>query len=391
MILIINPGSTSVKFAIFCKERDSLNCVYRGTVDGIGCKVSFKVDCAVGAKCQNPSLKNIAVIGDSEDAFVFIMRWLVESDVVKSIIKVVYRVVHGGDLYAQSVEIDTVVFNNLELLVPFAPLHQPIALKAIKYFQLSLPLAQHFACFDTAFHQTMHKTGHVFALPKALREKGLKPYGFHGLSYQYISQHFTQLDLSPEPRRIVAAHLGGGASTCAIMNGLSLATSMTFSPLDGLPMATRCGSLDPSVVLFMIEQLQYSTNQVSDILNKRSGLLGLSGISGDVSVLCQLNSEEARFALNYYVSKICREIVVMTSELEGIDALVFTGGVGTNSSFIRASVCDKLKWLGIALDQGRNSTNQYIINNANSDVSVFVIKTDEELVMANAVVNEKGL
>jgi acetate kinase len=387
MILIINPGSSSVKFGLFQMDEAILNTLYLGSIEGIGSAVTFNIDKKTELEPKPKRLKqrDILHISTSEDAYSAMIKWLVTNDLISCVTRVAYRVVHGGDYYSNSVEITAAVFKNLELLIPFAPLHQPMALKAIKYGQQSLANARHFACFDTAFHQSMPVTAQCFALPKILREQGIKPYGFHGLSYQYIAQYAELLEFNQRPRRVVVAHLGSGASTCAIKDGLSRATSMTFSPLDGLPMATRCGSLDPNAVVYMIEQLKYTATQVSDILNNHSGMLGLSGISGDISKLCLHGSEEARIALDYYVSKVCRELVAMTSELEGIDALVFTGGVGANNSHIRAAVCNKLKWLGIALDQDNNLQNQYIISNDDSNVLVFAIKTDEELVMAKEV------
>lgn len=367
----------------------------RGAVDGIGSDsgaiFSVKSNSQFNIENGNPIIDQHQHVGCAYAAYQLIMQWLNASLKPECIANVCYRVVHGGNYFHTPVLVNKSVLEKLESLIPLAPLHQPQGLAAIKTFMKQYSGAQHIACFDTAFHRTMPKVSQFFAIPRSLHEQGIQPYGFHGLSYQYVAQKVAELNKGKIPRRVVIAHLGSGASMCALLEGESIATSMSFSPLDGLPMATRSGAIDASVVLYMIEHLNLSAKEVSDILNKESGLLGLSGLSGDVRVLMASDSEEATFALDYFIYRISRELGAMTATLQGLDALIFTAGIGANNDVIRDKVCEKFEWLGISLSAQANQLHENIISSASSRIKVFSIKTDEELMMAQWVFDNSGV
>ena len=384
LILAINPGSSSVKFGIFRPGDSGAAELYRGSIESIGSNPKFtvrsRVDSEVGS--GNSGDFHTDSLATREAAYELILQFLKAKSLSEQIGRVCYRVVHGGSYFSAPVRIDASVLDKLESLIPLAPLHQPIGIEAIRLFTEHFSRSQHIACFDTAFHRTMPKIAQMFALPGWLHEQGIRSYGFHGLSYQYSVERVASLNEGVTPRRIVIAHLGSGASMCALLDGKSAATSMTFSPLDGLPMATRCGSLDANAVLYMIDHLELSTKKVSDILNKESGLLGLSGLSGDVRILIASDSEDARIALDFYIDRICRELGAMTGILQGLDALVFTGGVGANNPVIRERVCERLEWLGVSLRPVESDRREENISSPSSQIAVYAIEADEEHVMA---------
>jgi acetate kinase len=384
-ILAINSGSSSIKFGIFTSRDTGAAELYRGIIENIGSDPVFTLTTYDEFGCEKSTIAKHKNLPTLESAFAAILQWLDCSFVPEQIKQICYRVVHGGKYFCNPVEIDAAVLFKIDSLVPLAPLHQPIALSAINLFMKHFPQSRHVAFFDTAFHYNMPKTAQTFALPYWLHEKGVKPYGFHGLSYQYVVGKVAVLNKGNFPRRAVIAHLGSGASMCALLEGKSTSTSMSFSPTDGLPMATRCGRLDASAVLYMIDQLKLSTKDVTDILNRESGLLGLSELSGDVRVLLASDSENARFALAFFVDRICQEFGAMISILHGLDALIFTGGIGANSDVIREKICEKMQWLGVSLEPEANRRNENIISNASSRIQVYSIKTDEELMMAELV------
>jgi len=387
LILAINPGSSSVKFGLYNIEDGIDSAVCRGVIEGFGSNSSFtiKTNCRSDVELAMSIDKFQKKVASAVDAYKLIVEWLSCNLMLQKIGLVCYRVVHGGNYFSAPVEINSTVLKKLTSLIPLAPLHQPIELEAVNLFMRHLSGSRHVACFDTAFHRTMPKVAQSFALPERMRELGIKPYGFHGLSYQFIVGKVAEVNKGSIPRRLVIAHLGSGASMCALLSGESISTSMSFSPLDGLPMATRCGELDASAVLYMIEELELSTSEVSDILNKQSGLLGLSGISGDVRVLMNSDSEKARLALDYYIHQICRELGAMIATLKGLDALIFTGGVGSNNNLIRERICKQFEWQGVSLDPEANQQNENIISHESSRITVYALNTDEELMMAQLV------
>ncbi|MDM7255946.1 MAG: acetate/propionate family kinase, partial [Paracoccus sp. (in: a-proteobacteria)] len=296
-----------------------------------------------------------------------------------------HRVVHGGPEFAQPVLIDAGVIARLEALSPFAPLHQPHNIAGIRAAIAAFPDAPQIACFDTAFHRTHPWVNDTFALPRRYYERGVRRYGFHGLSYEFIASELERIAPSVAAGRVVVAHLGNGASMCAVQNGRSVASTMGFSALDGLPMGTRCGQLDPGVVLYLMAQEKLSPDEIAHILYNESGLLGLSGgLSNDMRTLESSQDPAARQALEYFVFRIQRELGAMAAAMGGIDALVFCGGIGENSRLIRARVCERTEWMGLEIDHARNAENALIISSEVSRAKIMVIETNEGVMIARA-------
>lgn len=293
-----------------------------------------------------------------------------------------HRVVHGGRMFTQPVRIDDAVMKQLEALIPLAPLHQPAHLSLIAQLQQAFSHAAHIACFDTAFHHTLPELERMLPLPQQWRVQGLERYGFHGLSYQYIASQLPAVLGVAASGRVVVAHLGNGASVCGLANGVSRATSMGFSTLDGLMMGTRCGSLDPGVVLHLQQQCGLSADEVSQLLYKNSGLKGVSGISADMRELSASSSKEARIAIELFCLSAAKQIAQTATTIGGMDTLVFTAGIGENAANVRALICAHLAWLGIAVDVAANDTHAQTISAQQSRIGVYVIPTDEESVLA---------
>jgi acetate kinase len=309
-----------------------------------------------------------------------ILGWLREHADGVSLIAAGHRVVHGGLAYDRPVRIDNAVLESLQSLVPLAPLHQPhniAAVRAVAEIEGRLPQV---ACFDTAFHRTQARVAQTFAIPRALTEQGVRRYGFHGLSYEYIARRLP--DVVPGARRVVVAHLGSGASMCAIADGRSVESTMGFTAVDGLPMGTRTGALDPGVVLYLLQELGYDAGRIERLLYKESGLLGVSGISNDMRDLLASSEPAARDAVELFVYHICKHLGGLAAALGGIDTLVFTAGIGENAAPVREAVCRNAAWLGLRLDPAANERNGPCISTADSAVSAWVIPTNEELMIA---------
>jgi len=272
----------------------------------------------------------------------------------------------------------------LDTYCPFAPLHQPHNLAGVRAAQAAFPDAAQVACFDTAFHRSHPFVNDTFALPHEFYDKGVRRYGFHGLSYEYIAGVLAERAPHLADGRVVVAHLGNGASMCALQNDRSVASTMGFSALDGLPMGTRCGQLDPGVLLYLMDQEGMDAAAISDLLYRRSGLLGMSGLSNDMRVLEAADTPQARDAIDYFVFRVQRELGGMAAAMGGIDALVFCGGIGEHSRLIRARVCERMGWMGIEIDHGRNAENAMVISSDLARTQVLVIPTNEELVIARA-------
>lgn len=383
-IAALNVGSSSVKLAAF--DAGTLEPLARGEVGGIGAQVTAAFQslprAAPGAGCAPAA--GAAAITDFPDAAEWLLRALRAGDPDLAITALVQRVVHGGTRFADPVRIDDRVLDELDALAPLAPTHQPAALDVIRSTRASLPGIPHLACFDTAFHRTQPKLAQWFALPRALAESGIVRIGFHGLSYQYVAGVLPDLAGARARGRVVAAHLGNGASVCALRDLRSVGTSMGFTPLDGLMMGTRCGAIDPGVVLYLIRQRGMAVADVEDLLGKRSGLLGVSGLSADMRVLEASDAPSAREALAMYADRAAAAIAAQCAAIDGLDALVFTGGVGEHSSATRARICERLRWLGVALDPEANRRHAATISAADRAIAVYVIPTNEELVMARA-------
>jgi acetate kinase len=379
-IAVLNAGSSSLKFSVYAVEGRELSVIVRGLVEGIGSSPHFSAKDAAGkslADTQPPGEK----FGQPE-AFEFLVRWLLgHYQGVVNLIGVGHRVVHGGAEFIQPTRIDLDVVGKLEKLIPLVPLHQPHNLAAIRAVMQLRPQLPQVACFDTAFHQGRAKVTERFGLPDAMFQAGLRRWGFHGLSFESIVASFRRIAGQTASGRVVAAHLGSGASLCAMKDGRCVDMTMSFSVLDGLPMGTRCGALDPGVLLYLLRE-GWTADRLEDLLYKKSGLLGISGVSNDVRDLLASAEPLAAEAIDYFVYRITREIGSLTSALGGLDALIFTAGVGENSCLIRQRICDGLRWLNITSDSEANKQNRQCISPPGQSPSVWVLPTDEEGVIA---------
>lgn len=379
-ILVINAGSSSVKFSLFESLAGRvLRAITHGEVAGIGTRPRLTVADGAGQKLLDESCG----AADQETAMAAILGWLKEDGGSEgSLAGVGHRVVHGGADFSEPMRIDDRVLARLETLVPLAPLHQPHNIAAIRAIAATAPNVPQVACFDTAFHHDQPVLARQFALPRAVTEQGVRRYGFHGLSYEYIVSRMREIAPDRTGGRLVVAHLGNGASLCAIANGRSVATTMGLTPLDGLVMGTRCGALDPGAILYLLQHESMNAAAVEHLLYERSGLLGVSGISSDMRTLLASRDPAAREAVDLFVYRIGRELGSLVAALGGIDALVFTGGIGENAAEIRARVCRDAAWLGVALDTATNEAGGPRISPPAAGVSAWVVPTDENLMVA---------
>jgi acetate kinase len=379
-ILTLNSGSSSLKFAVF--EGAGEAPFAHGQADRIGADGVIDLYCADGRKV---SVAGCNEVRDHETALRGILGLLKTNFAKLDVGSVGHRIVHGGVHYCTPVLLDGAVLKELETLVPFAPLHQPHNLAGVRAAMLAFPGTTQVGCFDTGFHRSHPFVNDTFALPRAYYDKGVRRYGFHGLSYEYVASEMQRRAPRLAEGRVIVAHLGSGASVCALYDGQSIASTMGFSALDGLPMGTRCGQLDPGVVLYLLEQERMTPAEISELLYKKSGLLGLSGLSNDMRALEDAGTPEAAQAMDYFVFRVQREFGAMAAALGGVDAIVFCGGIGENSRTIRSRVCERLSWIGVEIDHNRNAANASVISSEMSRIQVMVIKTNEELVIARAV------
>ncbi len=375
-VLTLNAGSSSLKVALYPATGERP--LATGIVDRIGPDGVLRLKDAAGGDIARPG-----DLSSHAGALQSVLDSLRAAFPGLSLAAIGHRVVHGGARHAAPVRIDAAILAELEALAPFAPLHQPHNLAGIHAAMAAFPGVPQVACFDTAFHRNHPWVNDTFALPREMYERGVRRYGFHGLSYDYIAGELARIAPGLAAGRVVVAHLGNGASACAIQNGRSVASTMGFSALDGLPMGTRCGQLDPGVMLWLMDQ-GMSAPEISDLLYKRSGLLGLSGISNDMRALEASNAPEAAQAIDYFVFRLQREIGGLAASMGGIDALVFSGGIGENSALIRARVCERMGWMGIEIDHARNASNARVVSSELARTTVMVIPTDEEAVIARA-------
>lgn len=380
LALVINAGSSSLKFSIFDTDPSGEpDLVAGGQIEGIGVQPRFKAENVDGEVLVDESY---AAGSGHRGAMQRLINWLAVYLDGRDLAVVGHRVVHGGTRYAAPVLIDGEAMEHLDELVPLAPLHQPHNLKAIEAVAIAHAGVPQVACFDTAFHQGHPFEADTFALPKAYYARGLRRYGFHGLSYEFIARELEWLNPALAAGRVVVAHLGNGASCCAIRSGRSVDSTMGFTALDGLPMGTRCGQIDPGVLLYLLDEQGLSARELTDLLYKESGLKGLSGISSDMRDLEASDSEDAAKAIRYFVYRIRREIAGLAAALEGIDGLVFTAGIGEHGKDVRAAVCGGLEWLGVRLDADANAEDAAVISTSASAVEVRVIPTNEEKMIA---------
>ena len=380
-ILVINAGSSSVKFQVFSTDgKRSLDRLIKGQVDGIGTNPRLRASAADGSVLID---KKFAAneIADVPAALSFAGDWL-RRDRNLALMAVGHRVVHGGPRYERPVLIDAEVLANLERLASLAPLHQPNNLAPIRAILARNPELPQVACFDTAFHRSHDALADHYAIPNRFYDEGVRRYGFHGLSYEFIADRLRTVAPEIAGGRVIVAHLGSGASMCALADGRSVESSMGFTALDGLPMGTRPGQLDPGVVLYLIREKQMSAEQVQHLLYYESGLKGLSGISNDVRELEASESPRARFALDYFVYRVALQAGLLAAALGGLDAFVFTAGIGENSPSMRAAIVQRLAWLGGVLDPATNAAGRTSIAATESRIGILIVPTDEELMIA---------
>ncbi|WP_269583863.1 acetate/propionate family kinase [Roseibium sp. Sym1] len=373
VILVLNSGSSSIKFTLYTGTRDLL----KGQISGLGATPHIRLTSrASGTEIDRPLT---GAEGKTHGTALAALLPVLESELGgRSVDAVGHRVVHGGVTHAAPLRITADVMTELRALEPLAPLHQPHNLAGIEAARAAFPRAQQTACFDTAFHRNHPWVNDTFALPRPLYDEGVRRYGFHGLSYEYICRYLKETRPETFSGRVIVAHLGNGASMCAIRDGQSIGSTMGFTALDGLPMGTRCGQLDPGVVLYLLTTKGLSADEVSDLLYKNSGLKGLSGISQDMRTLTESDDPRAAEAIDYFVFRIRREIGAMAAVLGGLDTVVFTGGIGENAAPIREKICAGQDWLGLSIDPARNLDHREDISAEASSVRVLVIPTNEE-------------
>jgi len=380
-IAVLNAGSSSLKFSLFEPSGDDLELTVRGQAEGLQTAPRFVAKNAGGETLSTHAWDDGTRLGhaDALDHIVTTLRGRLAGTHLSG---VGHRVVHGGLLYSQPVRVNAQVLDDLAQFIPLAPLHQPHNLTPIRLLLERQPALPQVACFDTAFHRAQPELAQMFALPRDLHEAGVRRYGFHGLSYEYIASVLPQLDPKAAQGRTVVLHLGNGASMCALAGGRSVASTMGFTAVDGLPMGTRCGAIDPGVILYLMDQRGMDARAIEKLIYNQSGLLGVSGVSSDMRTLLASNEPRAGLAVDLYVYRIGRELGSLAAALGGLDALVFTGGIGENSAEIRARVCRAAAWLGVALDESANQAGGPRISTADSATAAWVLPTNEELMIA---------
>jgi acetate kinase len=387
--LTLNAGSSSVKFSVYRRAPAAAwNLDARGQIEGIGTNARFSASDAAGVRLADERPTQIA---DARGALGVLAAWLRSHYPDAHVLAVGHRVVHGGARYAGPVVVTPGVVEDLRQLVPLAPLHQPYNLAAIDAVSERLPDVPQVACFDTSFHRNQPPVAQVVPLPEDIRRGGVQRYGFHGLSYEYIASVLPNAAPEIAGGRVIVAHLGSGASLCAMRDRRSIDSTLGFTALDGLCMGTRPGAVDPGVVLYLFQQLKMSAKEVEALLYKKSGLLGISGISNDMRELLGSAEPNAQLAVDYFVYRAAREIGALAAVLGGVDGLVFTAGIGENSAEIRQRLCAASAWLGIQLDDEANTRRGPRITRSGSPVSAWVIPTNEELMIARHTGSLLGL
>ncbi|MFD2057962.1 acetate/propionate family kinase [Mesorhizobium calcicola] len=373
--LVLNGGSSSLKFAVYGARRE-LPLLLRGSVSSLAATPHLRVEAAAGHPGIDRSLGDGPI--DIGKAFATIASALADRDLLRRIGRVGHRIVHGGRDFTEATLLDARAIEALRLLEPLAPIHQRINLEIVALAAGLLPQALQVGCFDTAFHSTRPEIAKIYGLPRAMAEAGIVSYGFHGLSYSHIASKLRDRHGEGAGGRVVVAHLGSGASLCAMDAGRSVATTMGFSTLDGLVMSTRCGALDPGVILYLLRDRKLSPEDLTALLYEGSGLLGVSGISGDMRTLLGSSDPAAAHAIDLFVYRVGREIGSLAAALGGLDTLVFTAGIGEHAAQIRQRICAAARWLGVAIDDERNLRGEGVVSNQGSRVDVLVIPADEE-------------
>jgi len=384
-VLVLNAGSSSIKFSAFELAGAELSPLVKGQVEGLHTAPRF-IACNVNGGTVAEKRWDAGMHLGHDQALEHLAQFLRGYRGTHELIAVGHRVTHGGIKHKGPVRIDADMLAELEQLSPLAPLHQPHNLTPVRLLQKQRPELPQVACFDTAFHTSAPEVAQMFALPRELTEAGVRRYGFHGLSYEYIASVLPEFDGRAAGGKTVVCHLGNGSSMCAMAGSRSVASTMGFTAVEGLPMGTRCGALDPGVVLFLIEQKGMEARAVRELLYNKSGLLGVSGISSDMRVLLASNDPRAKLAIDVYVYRIGRELGSLAAALGGLDAIVFTAGIGENASVIRERACRDAAWLGVEVDAAANAKGGPRISTAESRTSAWVIPTNEELMIARHTV-----
>jgi acetate kinase len=386
--LVLNAGSSSLKFCLFERpSHESWRLGARGQIEGIGTSPHLSVKNSEGERLADEDVS----VKDGHQAVEALAGWLRSNYGGSRVLGIGHRVVHGGARFTGPTVVNAEVLDHLRELVPLAPLHQPYNLAAIEAAAERLPNVSQVACFDTSFHRGQPAVAELIPLPRDLRQQGLQRYGFHGLSYEYIASVLPEVAPKIAHGRVIVAHLGSGASLCAFKDRKSVDSTLGFTALDGLCMGTRPGALDPGVVLHLFQGLNLSAKEVETLLYKKSGLLGISGISNDMRDLVGRTEPDAQLAVDYFVYRIAKEIGALTAVLGGLDGLVFTAGIGENSPEIRQRICDACSWLGVELNESANDKRGPEISTSRSKISVWVIPTNEELMIARHTGSLLGL
>lgn len=386
VILVINAGSSSIKFSLFAS--DDLNLIYRGAIDIHDSYSNFSIFNAKHEEILKQKISSIQYV----ELFACVFTWLHDFPDSYQLVAVGHRVVHGGTKLTTPTIINSEIIRQIEELVPLAPLHQEHNLDAIRIIAKLYPNLTQVACFDTSFHQTQNHLAKLFAIPRKLTTTGLVRYGFHGISYEYIASIITDKIGHIGKKRVIVAHLGNGASMCAMHDGKSIATSMGFTALDGLMMGSRCGHIDPGIILYLFQEKNYTVKEVSHLLYQESGLLGVSGISHDVRELLASDNPHAIEAIDLFCYRAALEFGSLSVALGGCDALVFTAGIGEHAAPIRQKICAYLDFYGIELDEAANIANSTVISTTSSPTLVGVLPTNEEYMLAKhtqSMINSK--
>lgn len=382
VLLVINSGSSSIKFAIFVYHKN-LKMLYHGEIESITDSPCLTILDANRLQIVKQNISSKGIKAGLEAFF----NWFEQVSDSITLKAVGHRVVHGGTYFSQPTLVTDEVLKKISSLIPMCPLHEPQSLEAIKSIQSIYPDIPQVVCFDTTFHRTQDHLATLFAIPRKLIDEGLIRYGFHGISYEYIASVITQHIGDIGKKRVIVAHLGSGASMCAMHQCKSVATSMGFTALDGLMMGTRCGSIDPGLIVYLLQEKHYSVKEVTTMLYQESGLLGVSGISSDMKKLQSNSSPHAIEAVDLFCFMAAKELSALCGILQGCNAIVFTAGIGEKSPLIRKKICDRLKWLGVVLDEDANNNNASIISQDTSKITVSIIPTNEEYIIAQHTMN----
>lgn len=391
-VLVLNAGSSSLKFALYPINGElATEPAFSGQVEGIGATPEITLKTASGARIQEAVRTSGSQSEQHRDALNHVFGLLTQHNPDLEIVAAGHRVVHGGDHYSAPTRLDEAVLRTLDTFVPLAPLHQPHNLRAVRAVATLMPDVPQVGCFDTAFHRTQPAVAQAFALPRRISAEGVKRYGFHGLSYDYVARQLPDIIGERAKGAVVIAHLGNGASMCALRDGKSVASTMGFTAVEGLMMGTRTGSLDPGVMLYLMEQKAMDAKALTNLLYKESGLLGVSGISQDMRTLLASGAPEAKEAVDLFCYRIARELGSLAAAAGGLDALVFTGGIGEHAAAVREKVAELSAWLGVKIDAAANADHARRIDAADSRVAVAVVPTNEERMIARYTVETLGL